>query len=252
MDPKEPSYFAPDVGSEEDATHDHDWYEALFDDAGDAIARGESSTSYTKAPKRTGAAPKIAALIPDVRLVYVVRNPIDRIASMYRHRGWRGVEDLHPISRAVRENPDYLDTSRYAYQLAPYLETFPRDQLLVVSSERLRNDRKATLREIFSFIGVDAGRMPQNIDEEVYRSADRLPLRPSAARARDRLQRIPGYRRIPKSLRRRVRHLTDVHPPKDDDHIDDSLEAYIWSELTDDLRRLREIVGPDFDLWGHA
>ena len=111
---------------------------------GPRLALGEASTVYTKFPRYKGVAERMARVIPDVRLIYVVRHPIDRIRSHYEHRVASGAETA-PMEIAVFDNPIYLDYSKYALQVEQYLQHFPREQLLIVSSERktLRHSRYA-------------------------------------------------------------------------------------------------------------
>jgi hypothetical protein len=79
----------------------------------------------------------MASVIPDARLVYVVRHPVHRVRSHYIHNcAHRG--ERRPVDEAVRANPDFLDFTRYGYQLDLFLEHYPREQILIVSSERLR------------------------------------------------------------------------------------------------------------------
>ena len=76
------------------------WYQKQFAGAGPgAVAVGEASTMYTKYPSVDGVPERIAAHLPEVRLVYVVRDPIDRIRSHYRHRVAVGTGDRVPSSK---------------------------------------------------------------------------------------------------------------------------------------------------------
>jgi hypothetical protein len=89
-----------------------------------------------------------------------------------------------PIDEAVFADPIYLDCSRYAAQIHRYHLVFPRDQLLPVTSEGLRNERAATMRMVFTFIGVDPVVAPEALSREYYASATRgrplsRPLRSS-------------------------------------------------------------------------
>jgi hypothetical protein len=120
------------------------WYQAQFKGAGDEVAVGEKSPSYARHPYYRGVPGRIAALLPDVRLVYLVRHPLRRIRSEYLHRTLNGKE-RRPLDEAVLANPTYLDTSRYALQIEQYLQHFDRTQLLVLTAEGLRQARAATL-----------------------------------------------------------------------------------------------------------
>ena len=68
--------------------------------SGPATALGEASASYTTYPDADEVPARIAKLLPDVRMIYLVRDPIERIRSHYLHRLAAGKEDL-PIERAV-------------------------------------------------------------------------------------------------------------------------------------------------------
>src|SRR3954469_1261824 len=76
--PKEPQFFTTRWN------RGLSWYESLFASAGDAHARGDGSTSYTDFPRKPEAAGRMAATVPDLKLVYVVRDPIARMRSHYR------------------------------------------------------------------------------------------------------------------------------------------------------------------------
>jgi hypothetical protein len=142
-------FFRPDQGG-----HDVDWYRSHFTGSGEQF--GESSPNYTKRHVFDGVAERMHAVVPDIRLIYLVRDPIDRAVSHYEHIAARGRTDRNQFEKYFEnfDNPT-LKTSRYAYQLEPYVETFGMERILVIASERLRDDRRAVLRRVFSFLGVD-------------------------------------------------------------------------------------------------
>ena len=120
---------------------------------GDANRVGGGLSGLHQVHAAPGVPERIADLIPRVRLIYVLRNPLERIRSHYLDDVARGRE-RRPISDAVAGNEHYLAPSRYAMQTEEYLKHFPREQLLLVTSESLRNDRSATMRRVHDFIGV--------------------------------------------------------------------------------------------------
>lgn len=245
--PKEPRYFTKEW------ERGREWYESLFEAGRTAAARGEASTDYTKAPQVEGAPARLAQVVPDAKLLYLVRNPVDRIRSHYVHRSSRYVEtkiERRPLDVAVRHDPMYLDWTRYGAQLDRYLEHFPREQLLVVSSERLRTSRRETLAEVFEFIGVDPHVDVPDLDRELNRGAGKRRIPQWVRPMRAVLWRLGIFGRMTphqrKSLQRRLqRERIRAEMPAE-------LEEWIWQELDDDLHRLRKIVGPDFDLWGRV
>ena len=76
-----------------------DWYRDQFAGADDAVAIGEASPSYTCFPHFGGVPERIASVMPDVRMIYIVRDPIERMRSAYRHGLSAGIEK-RPIGDA--------------------------------------------------------------------------------------------------------------------------------------------------------
>lgn len=129
------------------------WYESQFD--GGAKIRGESSTSYTKFPQRDGVPARMHSVIPHAKLVYILRDPVERTVSHYLHAYQRSREE-RPIAEALRSldaNP-YVDPSRYHMQLERYLEHYPLSQILILASEDLRENPQPTLERAIDFLGV--------------------------------------------------------------------------------------------------
>lgn len=133
---------------------DVDDYAANFADAAGAKAVGESSPNYMKLHQFPGTADRIADVLPGVRLICVLRNPIDRIVSHYNHNERQGRE-RRPFADAIRSDAKYLMTSRYSWQLSHYLKRFDRDQLYVVTAEDLREHRSSAVAGALRFLSVD-------------------------------------------------------------------------------------------------
>ena len=131
-----------------------DWYRSQFP-AGTRW-RGESCPSYTRAPACEGVAERMHQIIPDARLVYMVRHPVDRIVSHYVHRVAIGQES-RPIEEAVSDFPnrEYVQRSRYFFQLSKFLRLYPASQIRVVTLESFKEDPDGAMAEIFRFLDID-------------------------------------------------------------------------------------------------
>ncbi|MGZ8629905.1 MAG: sulfotransferase family protein [Actinomycetota bacterium] len=260
-----PSIKAPEFFAEESNWgRGIGWYRRQFEGAGPGVvAIGEASNVYTKYPRYRGVPARIADHIPHARLVYVVRDPIDRIRSHYQTRVTEGTE-RSPIGLAVRENPIYLDYSRYAMQLDQYLDHFPREQLLVITAEDLRDDRQATVQEVYGFLGVGSDHVPDDMDRVFYETKHRAPRSPVPLWLRKGLKRhLPAAKRAKelennvvralRALRRKPEGASELAP-----HlvIPDDVRAELADSLMDDVRRLRTSLapglGPGLDGWGIA
>ena len=148
-----------------------DEYATFFD--GDAPIRGETSPLYTYSPNLPGVPGRVRAAIPDVRLVYLVRDPVDRALSDHAHYSaiW-GAPD------SAFEHPDheynvFTAPSMYGRQLGRYLAEFPREQILVVDQAELLADGAGTMRAMFSFVGADDTFTSPRFEERINPAEDR-------------------------------------------------------------------------------
>jgi hypothetical protein len=140
-----------------------DWYAGLFDDR--APVRGETSPGYTS-PDHPEVPARMAALLPDARLIFLVRDPAERAVSHYRHHVRDGAEHRSLAEAVLDPGSHYLSRARYHERLQPYLEHFAREQLLVLVTERLRHDRRGELNRAFTHVGVDADWWDQRLEQQ--------------------------------------------------------------------------------------
>lgn len=143
------------------------WYERSFASAPPDAIRGEASPLYLACGS---AVPRIRDMLPQVRLVALLRNPVDRAYSHYRMAVRRGLEP-QPFGACIREQArrcelppdpedserDYLALGAYGRALAGYLHCFDRRQILVELTEDLAREPARVMRSISAFIGADPG-----------------------------------------------------------------------------------------------
>lgn len=146
-DPKEPCFFSDD----EPFARGLEWYSALFDGARSGQRCGESSTHYTKLPTHPDTIARVRSVLPGARFVYLMRDPVERIVSQYIHE-WTQREVSGSLDEAVRDHERYVDYSRYAYQLEPYLTSFGPDAVLPVFFERMVRHPDAELERVCEFL----------------------------------------------------------------------------------------------------
>lgn len=190
-DVKEVHYFDDeDVFAQEPI--DHASYEAHF--PGKQALQGETTPIYLWWKP---ACERIHRYNPDMKLIAVLRNPVDRAFSHWNMEFNRGNEtrDFRSAVQAELQHPkidpdrqhrvfSYLSRSFYAEQIERFQRTFDPHQLLWVKYEDLRDDPLTCLHRIFDHIGVDAGTIrskPIELNKGVYASPcpsdmlDRLP-----------------------------------------------------------------------------
>jgi hypothetical protein len=212
----------------------------------EAPVRGESSTNYTKYPLFPDVPARIAEVAPHAKLVYVVRDPLSRCVSQWVHNVGQGRES-RSLDDAVRDFDDpqnsYVWSGRYATQVERYLEHFGLDQLLVLDHTKLLNDRLATVRLVFRFLGVDDGFVSPAFDAEFNRGDRRRQLGSIGSRLRS-SPAMAVYRRLPRSFKpalgwTRRRLMSPIERPD----FDPVLRAELAALYEDELSRLEHLTG---------
>jgi len=227
------------------------WYEQQFANAGAALIRGESSPHYTGGPQDPGVPERMRRTLPDARLVFLVRDPIERLVSHYMM--WFAIrKEDRPFEAALADlaNNPYVGHSRYGQQLETYLRHFPREQIRVIASESLRDRRRETLRELFGWLGVDSTFYCRQFEQMRFRASDQrrknglgLWLAPLTSAAL--------WKRLPPSLAWRVEKLPyfpfSKHVPRPE--VNPALRQRLMDVFRDDVRRLRELTGQPLSHW---
>jgi hypothetical protein len=248
--PKELNFFVAELNWE----LGREWYASHFN--GRATVRGESSPHYTNRPRFDGVAKRMRALLADAHLVYMVRDPIDRMLSHYLHNVGGGYDD-RPLADALGDPESaYVARSRYFFQLEPYLEEFGQGSIEIVTREELKRDRAATMRRVFAFLGVDPGFSSDQFEREWETGTAKGGGR---FRLMDRAVRLPGLRavdrnfdRLPEALRWLVERV--VHDPGAGAAPKPEVPAPLRRELADlfreDVARLERVAGREFGWFG--
>src|SRR5262245_22975253 len=141
-----------------------DWYLTLFAAAESESVIGEKSTVYSKIPLFPGVPERIAKFNPEARFIYIMRDPVERTISQY----WFHIQfcgERRDMLTAIREDPQYTDTSNYAMQLAPYVELFGPDRIATLTLEELSKNTPNVMRRLFTWLGVNASFVPPNLEQ---------------------------------------------------------------------------------------
>lgn len=233
---------------------DFESYLALFRCAEGYLAIGEVSPLYLYFPS---AAPRIHEVLPDVKLVAILRNPVDRAYSAFLHLRRDGREPLREFEAALEAEPKriadgwqpiwhYKSMGFYSAQLAPYFARFRRDQIRIFSHEEYREQPKRTLEQLFDFLDVDPSFQPSLLRRNVSglpRSSvlQRFLTRPS--RTKSAIKRF-----MPASLSSQLGdHLRakNLKRPR----LRRSLRERLVSEYEADIRNLEELLDRDLSTW---
>lgn len=168
--PKEPNYFSDD----DVFARGQDWYEGLYADAAPGDLRGEASTHYTKLPTYPQTLARMQALLPAPRLIYMIRNPLTRAVSHYIHEWTEARMGADPIA-ALRDHPELVEYGCYGMQIAPFLQAYGPERILLTSLEQIKAGPDAEFARIAAFLGLSEGAAwhhdlaPQNVSSERMR-----------------------------------------------------------------------------------
>lgn len=166
--PKEPNFFSDD----DVFARGMDWYEALFADAAPGDLKGEASTHYAKLPTHPDACDRLHAALPDLRLIYITRDPVARLVSHYIHEWSMGVISTD-IETALETHPELIAYSRYGMQIEPYVARFGAGRIHWTTQEALRAAPEATLARAGAFLGLGATAWADDL-AEMNVSAERI------------------------------------------------------------------------------
>lgn len=172
--PKEPNFFA----NEENYSQGIEWYAKLFQEAQPNQIIGEATTSYTHRLHLLDIPERIYRVMPNVKLIYIMRHPVDRAYSQYvqqikifqsQHR----IENLEPFKvpetfeqllqrgKKVIETDDYMEqidilaASNYLNIIERYLEIFPKKSLLFLLLKDLIEEPQETMDRVCDFLEID-------------------------------------------------------------------------------------------------
>lgn len=117
---------------------------------------GELSTEYTKYPHVKNVAKNIHTTLPDVKFIYLIRHPIERLISHYIHSVGAAKEyrDINTALQNTKDNP-YILYSQYFLQLEQFLKYFKKESFLILTSDDLLTRKNNTLNVLFDYINVD-------------------------------------------------------------------------------------------------
>ena len=147
---KEVQYFSRD----ENYTKGNTWYEAFFVDAEPHQLRGEGSTCYSRWPSFPDAAIRISQYAPHVKLIYIVRDPVERTYSHFRHSILNREFSYKTFREALENESELIESSKYMSQINQYLKYFDAEQFFFIKFEDLANANRQMFSRLFSFLSI--------------------------------------------------------------------------------------------------
>ena len=248
--PKEPDYFVKEINYNKGM----DWYLSLFDNAANEKYLGESSTSYTKAPEFGGVPERIHDLCPDAKIIYIMRDPIERAISQYWWEVQYGAEG-RTMTDAIKNSNRTLNIGNYVMQIRPYIQLFGAENVYTLTTEELVALPEETMKKIFSWLNVDAD----------YKLADEFK---AFNKSKENITRVVGSgflsslketplwdflkKIVPSSTRLKilsfVRRNLSKPVDKNDEYRDETI-AFLRPIMQKQVQELSELLGREFPEW---
>jgi len=229
------------------------WYESNF--TSDAKIRGESSPHYTYYPSKAGVPQRMFSIIPNAKLIYVLRNPIERMISSY-YDAYCGYNEHRTIEEALLDSKDnvYLDVSKYFMQLEQYLQYYSKENILIVLAEDLKKERQKVLKNVFQFLGVDDSFECEEFSSLINVSKEKIRRKKTKHFVRFLMGKNILVRTIrtvaPRFFQKEIDDFTNgkrIERPVLEQSVRDSLVL----NFKDDVAKLQEFTGYNLDDWLH-
>ena len=256
FDPEDLHFAGPGADYVNNSVSSHADYLALFQDAPAGAVCGEASPLYLYseiAPQR------IKALVPSVRMVAVLRNPIDQAFSHYLYAQKQRIEPLDDFQAALQAERErlaagwqplcgYSSFPRYAEQLERYYAEFDRDQILVRTYEDFLTAPEKLLSDITSFIGADTSFAP---DLSYKPNAGGVPKNRMFQDFLMKPNPITGAiaKVVPQDLRLRIRDHLSSFNLKREDAMPPNARAILRERLLPEIDRLETLIDRDLSDW---
>jgi len=159
--PKEPGFFSRDEVFERGL----DWYRKLFSVDDSTVMLGDASTCYSRSPTFPFVFERIHRLYPEAKFVYLMRDPVKRAYSHYKHRMQeariRGGKIIS-FTEAIASDDEMMTAGLYHMQIQHLLSYFPRESLLCLKLEDLNRDSNEVLGKVAEHLGLTLA----NVNEE--------------------------------------------------------------------------------------
>lgn len=241
---KEPGYFH----STEDWEAGLDEYHRLYDPAPGQLC-GEASTYYTFFPEFRETHKRLHDYNPALKLIYVIRQPVERVISHYTHNRVREI-DMRPPETAVFSDAAYVNRSRYAVQIRPYLELFGPENVLLLVFEEYTADQVATLYRLADFLGIEAAPFAETDTTPLHQSVGQPYLRSEAARTFTQTELFRKMRGVvPAAIRQPIRHRMLSNKIDEKPYFSPEVKHALWRLLEDDVQIIEQLLGRTLNVW---
>lgn len=226
-------------------------YKSLYHPQSQQIC-GEASTTYTCYPEfNKNIWHDLYEFNPQLKLIYIMRDPVERIISHYMHNYLRGYTS-ETLEKDILTKSTYIDRTRYFVQIRPYLHLFGQDKLLLLTLEELTANRTITLNKIAQFLNIDEKKFDRI--ENIHANKSVGETKPDVRVDNFRQSRIINIIKpvVPKYIRQIASNsLYQITKKEFTDRpiMSDCLKKVIWDLLALDINEIEKIMGRELKEW---
>ncbi|MBU8891942.1 MAG: sulfotransferase [Bacteroidales bacterium] len=137
---------------------------------------GEGSTTYTQYSHFNLEIWKdIYEYNKNMKFIYIVRNPVDRVISHYIHLFQRGKINC-TIEEAIEGYPEIINTSRYYTQIKPFIELFSKQNILIIDFDEFVSEKEEVVKKIAGFLNISFEKFTKLAEEHANKSASEYKI----------------------------------------------------------------------------
>ena len=228
------------------------WYESLYEKKEETKVFGEATTHYLEAEDSPEL---IHQYLPEIKLIFLLREPVSRIYSHYWQERKTGIR-LPDFPTMVADNHPrfqyFSSVSHYEKNLKRFLKYFSREQVLVLIHDALREDPLGVFQEVCCFLGVDQAFVPSTLGEEFNRQVQ--PRVALIERWTNGLTHPVIRENIPPRFRSRLskikKSITRLNSTKFlYEKLDPALRMILTPSFEEDVRYVEKLTGTSLDPW---
>jgi hypothetical protein len=246
-----------------------------FSEVTDEKMAGEATPTYFLLPF---VVPRIKAFNPDMKFIFCLRNPVERTFSGWSMRMNNGTEHLS-FQQALLENlkqremvkfeteqdakewaadmlrsdrleetgfRTYIEGSLYAYNLKHYLKHFPQSQMKIIFLEDLKKNLHGTMKEVFTFLGVNNDYVIQNTEQKnTYKKSKIKFLEPVLGKNKKLSKMLSGF--MPKKFKKKILETMYVEGSKE--RITPEDRKFAFEIFKDEIVELERLLNVDLSHW---
>jgi hypothetical protein len=211
----------------------------------------EATVNYTKHPSLSEPSQNLLDFTKnyniDMKFIYIMRNPIERIVSHYTHAFAHWTDDT--LEEYLKDGR-VISVSRYAHQLDQYYAKFSQDNLLLLDFDDLKKQPDKLLKQVCVFLDIDSTFSFTSTSKVHNVGTGRIVIKP----LRRLYNKHPNLRiflqLFPLSLREFFKELIFHKKIEEKFELTDAQEEFVYNALKDDMKRLHDVYGVNVSQWG--